>query len=122
MWTLIEGIEVKRVAPIAQIIARAQLLLVIGVGRRSYLEEKDVVFSTIVNNCLDNNVVPHVQACLIAHSVWTKLTRLYESKDEMTKMYLRDKLQTFKMKENENTTKHLNLIRKIIYNRVITII
>jgi hypothetical protein len=108
LWTLIEGIEVKRVAPIAQIIARTQLLLAIGVGRRSYLEEKDVLFSTIINNWLDNNVVPHVQACLIAHSVWTKLTRLYKYKDEMTKMYLRDKLQTFKVKENENTTKHLN--------------
>ncbi len=108
MWTLIEGIEVKPVAPIAQIIARAQLLLAIVVGSISYREEKDVLSSTIINNCLDNNVVPHVQACLIARRVWTKLTRLYESKNEMSKMYSRDKLQTFKIKENENTTKHVN--------------
>ncbi len=42
--------------------------------------------------------MPHVQAHLIALSVWTKLTRLYESKDEMTKMYLRDKFTNFQNK------------------------
>jgi hypothetical protein len=40
LWTLIE-------APIAQIIASAQLLLAIGVGSISYGEEKDVL---IFNN------------------------------------------------------------------------
>jgi hypothetical protein len=62
--------------------------------------------------------VPHVQARLIAHSVWTKLTRLYESKDEMTKMYLRDKFTNFQNKgkwEHHKTFK--SLLEKLFTTR-----
>ncbi len=43
-----------------------------------------------------------------------KIIRLYEAKDVITKMYLRNKLQTLKMGENEFVTKHIHTFRSLL--------
>jgi hypothetical protein len=48
------------------------------------------------------------------HDAWTKLIQLFESQDVVTKMYLKDKLHTLKMKENESVMKHMYVFRAIL--------
>jgi hypothetical protein len=43
-----------------------------------------------------------------------KIITLYESKDAITKMYLRNKLQTLKMGENEVVTKHIHTFKSLL--------
>jgi hypothetical protein len=53
-------------------------------------EERDTSSLTIINNCLDNNVMLHVQSCNISNLAWKKLVRLSQSQDIVTKMYFKD--------------------------------
>ena len=109
---MVDGTDVKPVAPTAaHITAGIPPLLVVGVGSISAWEDRDTLALTIINNCLDNSVVSHIQSCKTTAFAWTKLIRLFESQDAVTKMYLKDKLHTLKMRENDSVTKHIHVFR-----------
>ena len=61
----------------------------------------------VINNCLENYIVSHIQSCTTSNLAWQELIKIFESQDALTKMYLKDKLHTLKMKENDNVTKHI---------------
>jgi hypothetical protein len=82
------------------------LVLAIGVGIINAWEKGYVIFLTLISNCLDNTVISHVQSCTIVRLTWTKLTRLFQSQDVVTKMYLKDKFHTLKMKESDSVKKN----------------
>jgi hypothetical protein len=42
-----------------------------------------------------------------SHDVWQELIGMFESQDVITEMFLRDYLQTLKMKEGESVIKHI---------------
>lgn len=112
LWSLVDGTEVKPVAPTAaQITAGTPPLPVAGAGSISAWEDRDMLALTIINNGLDNSVVSHIQSCKTAALAWTELIRLFESQDAVTKMYLKDKLHTLKMRENDSVTKHIHVFR-----------
>ncbi len=69
---------------------------------------------TTINNCLDNSVISHVYSKLTSNEPWLELIQIFESKDEVTKMFLKDKLQTLKMKEGKNVTKHIHKFRSLL--------
>lgn len=94
-----------------QIAIGTRSLLAIGVGIINAWEEGHVIFLTLRRNCLDNIIISHVQSCTIARLTWTKLTKLFESQDVVTKMYLKDKLHTLKMKESDTVKKHIHIFR-----------
>ncbi len=62
MWSVINGIEPKlTLLTIAELDARTLALLATKMRSINEWEEKDVMFLTIINNFLDNNVISHVQ-------------------------------------------------------------
>ncbi len=60
-----------------------------------------------LQSCLDNSVNSHVESKLTSNEAWLELIQIFESKDAVTKMFLKGKLQTLKMKEG-NVTKHIH--------------
>jgi hypothetical protein len=58
------------------------------------------MFVTIINNCLDNNVISHVQSCVTSNLTWIKLIKLFQFQNVVTKMYLKDKFHTLKGKSS----------------------
>ena len=68
LWSIVSGAEPLPVAPtVAEIAVGSQLLPATGVGSISHWEERDSLSLTIINNCLENNVVSHIQSCLNAN-------------------------------------------------------
>ena len=117
LWSIVSGVEPLPVAPTAaEITAGSQPLPQTGTGSISHWEERDSLSLTIINNCLENNVVSHIQSCTNANQAWQELTRIFESQDTVTKMHLKDKLHTLKMKESDNVTKHVHLFRSHLEN------
>jgi hypothetical protein len=58
------GIEPKPTLPtITEFDAKTLVLLATKMKNINEWEEKDVMFLTIINNYLDNNVISHVQSC-----------------------------------------------------------
>jgi hypothetical protein len=104
VWQIIQRTEAKPITPTApQITVRTLALPATGAGgiRSDWVEHGDLVL-TIINNCLDNSVISHVKSKLTSNEAWLELIQIFESMDEVTKMFLKDKLQTLKMKEGEN--------------------
>jgi len=60
-------------------------------------------FNKLINNFLNNNVVYHLQSCFASSRLtWINLIRLFELKDGVTKMYLKNGCHTLKMIENDH--------------------
>lgn len=58
----------------------------------------------------------HIQSCTKANQAWQEVTRICGSQDKVTKMHLKDKLHTLKIKESDNGTKHVHLFRSYLEN------
>jgi len=112
LWSVVSGSEPLPIAPnTAQIAASTPVLPTIGAGSISHWEERDTLSLTIIINCLENNVISHIQSYKTSNEAWKELKNVFESQDAITKMYLKDKLHTLKMKENESVTKHIHVFR-----------
>lgn len=61
-----------------------------------------------------HSVILHVQSKITLKKTWVKLTIMFESKDAITKMCLKNKLQTSKMKEGDNMTKHMHKFTSLL--------
>jgi hypothetical protein len=62
-----------------QIVANACALFATWVGIITTWEERDTWSLAIINHCLDNNVVSHIQSCKTSHDAWIELIRVFES-------------------------------------------
>jgi len=60
---------------------------------------------------LDNN---HVIAYSTTHETWVALTNLYDAHDLVTKMYLKDKLATIKIKDGINFIKLIHSFQALL--------
>jgi hypothetical protein len=78
LWPLVNGTKPKPITPTTpQITIGTHSLLAIGVGIINAWEEGYLISLTLINNCLDNTILSHVQSCIIARLTWTKLTRFF---------------------------------------------
>ena len=112
LWSVVSGDEPLPITLNAiQIAAGTPALPATGAGSISNWEERDTLSLTIINNCLENNIVSHIQSYKTSNEAWKELKSVFESQDAITKMYLKDKLHTLKMKENESVTKHIHVFR-----------
>jgi len=91
---------------VAQIVAGAAFLPTIRAGSITKGDDKDAIAIQVINNCSDNNVVSNVQSIITSHDAWQELFRMFESQDVVTKMFLKDNLQTLEMKDGEIVIKH----------------
>lgn len=97
-----------------QIGARSLALLATRIGVVSNCKNNDTMSLTLINNSIDNRIITHIQLCPTSHDEWNELIKLFESQDVVTKIYLKNKLHTLKMKENENMTKHIHVFCALI--------
>jgi hypothetical protein len=56
--------------------------------------DKDTIAIQVTNNCLDNNIISNVQSKTTSHDAWQELIKMFENQNAITKMFLRDNLQT----------------------------
>ncbi len=91
---------------VAQIVVGATILVATRASSITKWDDKDTIAIQVINNCLDNNVVSNVQSIITSHDAWQELFRMFESQDVVTKMFLKDNLQTLEMKEGEIVIKH----------------
>jgi len=93
------GIEPKTTPPIAtQLVVGTSTLPTTRMININDWEETNTLSLTIINNCLDNNVMLHVQSCNISNLAWKELERLSQSQDIITKMYFKDNFHSKKEK------------------------
>jgi hypothetical protein len=59
-------------------------------------------------------MISHIQSCQSSHEALVELCKLYESKDVVITMYLKDKLQSLKIRESNSVTKHIHLFQVIL--------
>jgi hypothetical protein len=59
-------------------------------------------------------MISHIQLCQSSHEAWVELCKLYEAKDVVITMHLKDKLQSLKMRESNSVTKHIHLFQVIL--------
>jgi hypothetical protein len=111
----VNGTKAKPIVPIvAQIVARAIVLPAIGIGSIVEWYDKDAIAIQVINNCSDNNIISNVQLKTTSHDVWQELIKMFETQDAVTKMFLRDNLQTLKMREGESVVKHIQSFRSLL--------
>lgn len=109
LCALVSGVEHLPVAQMAaQIAVGSPPLPIIGAIVIGAWEDKFFLSLTTINNCLQNNIVTRIQSCTSAHHTWKELIKLFESHGVVPKMFLKDKLHTLKMKENESIVKHIH--------------
>ena len=97
----------------AEILAGVVIPPANGPGSIINWEDKDTIALTIITNCLDNNIVSHIQSKLTSNEAWQELIRIFESHDVVTKMYLKDNIYNLKMKEGENMVRHIHTFRSM---------
>jgi hypothetical protein len=61
-----------------------------------------------------------VQSKALGHEAWLELNRLFESLDAFTKMFLNYKMQTLKMREGDNVTKHIHNFKSLLEQLSVT--
>ena len=109
LWPIVNGTQRLPVAPTAaEVAAGANALPLTGAGSINLWEEQDALALTIINNCLENSVVSHIQSCTTSHLAWSRLISIFESQDVVTKMHLKDRLINLKMKDNASIVKHIH--------------
>jgi len=110
-WSIVEGTEPKPKAPTT---IGAQTLPTTGKGSLVEWEDRDTLALSIMNNCLKNLILCHIQHCKSSSSAWKQLCDMYETKDVISRMYLCDKLQSLKMKDMDSVTKYMHNFRSIL--------
>lgn len=112
LWSLVSGIEHLPVAPTqVELAAGATILRLTGASSISLWQEQDAIALTIINNCIESSIVSHIQSRQKSFSAWSELISIFESQDIVTKMHLKEKLLTLKMKENISVVKHIHTFR-----------
>ncbi len=107
LWPYVNGMQAKPIIPIVAQIATLASSIVEWV-------DKDAIAIQVINNCLDNNIISNVQSKTTSHDVGQELIKMFESQDVITKMFLRDNLQTLKLREGESVVKHIQSFRSLL--------
>ena len=114
LYSIVSGTEGKPVQPsVAEILAGVVVPPANGLGSIINWEDKDTIALTIITNCLDNNIVSHIQSKLTSNEAWQELIRIFESHDAIAKMYLKDNIYNLKMKEGESMVRHIHTFRSL---------
>jgi len=103
-WSIVEGTEPKPVAPTE---TGTQALPTTGKGSLIEWKDRDALALSIMNNCLKNSIACHIQHCKSSSSAWKQLCDMYKTKNVVSRMYLRHKLQSLKMRGTDSITKHM---------------
>jgi hypothetical protein len=117
---MINGIEPKLMylAPTQHAIGMPPLPT-IGIVSISASNVKSTLSLTLINNCLRNNIIAHLQSRSIAGLTWIELIRLFESQNVVTKVYPKDKLHKLKMKDINSVIEHIFVFKTHVWNNLL---
>ena len=78
LWPIVSGTQhLSVVVTTADIAARIPALPQTGAGSISMWEDQDTLALTIINNCLENSIVSHIQSCTTSHLAWSRLISIF---------------------------------------------
>jgi hypothetical protein len=60
-----------------------------------------------------DNIILHIRECKTSHETWETLKGLYETMNTNRVLFLKSKLLSIKMEENENISKFLSRIKEL---------
>ncbi len=120
MWSMINGTEPKLMylAP-TQLAIGMPPLTTIGIVSISASDVKNTLSLTLINNCLHNNIIAHLQSRSITRLAWIELIRLFESQNVVTKVYPKDKLHKLKMKDINSVIEHIFVFKTHVWNNLL---
>lgn len=112
--SIVEGNEVEPVTPPPTPGGTVNHTPVTGAGSKENWRDRDTQALTIITNCLEVSQVSHISSKESSKDAWEELIRLFEAHDSVTRMYLKERLTTLKMKENESMIKHIHTFRSLL--------
>jgi hypothetical protein len=62
---------------------------------------------------IKDNIIPHIRECKTSHETWETLKGLYETTNTNRVLFLKSKLLSIKMEENENISNFLSRIKDL---------
>eukprot|EP00253_Pinus_taeda_P010637 PITA_10637 len=68
-----------------------------------------VLLKLSVKDC----IIPHIRDCKTANDIWTILKEMYESKNTNRTWYLRKKILSIKMEENESVSSFISRVKEV---------
>ncbi len=74
---------------------------------------------TLINNCLHNNIIAHIQLHSIPRLAWIELIRFFEAQSVVTKLYPKDKLHKLKMKNINSVIEHIFVFKTHVWNNLL---
>lgn len=63
----------------------------------------------VVKDC----IIPHIRDCKTTNEIWTTLKDMYEIKNTSQTLFLRKKILSIKMEENESVSSFLSQIKEV---------
>lgn len=100
-WVIVSGAEVKPVSP--QAIDAA-----IQDWERQENKAKMILWMTV-----QDNIIPHIRECKTSKETWDTVKNLYETKTTNRILYLKSKLLSNKMEENESVSDFISRIKDL---------
>jgi hypothetical protein len=98
VWSIACGDEAKPVAPAASV---------------QDWERRETKMKVLLRMSVKDNIIPHIRECKTSHETWETLKGLYETTNTNRVLFLKSKLLSIKMGENENISNFLSRIKDL---------
>lgn len=98
-WVIVFGAEVKPMSPQATDVA-------IQIWERRENKAKVLLWMMV-----KDNIIPHIRECKTSKETWDTLKNLHETKTTNQILYLKSKLLSIKMEENESVSDFISRIK-----------
>jgi len=100
-WVIVSGPEVKPVSPQATDAAIQDW------------EQRENKAKVLLQMTVKDNIIPHIRECKTSKETWDTLKILYEMKTTNRILYLKSKLLSIKMEENESVSDFISIIKDL---------
>jgi hypothetical protein len=97
-WEIVSGIEAKPVAPATSI---------------QDWEKRETKAKVLLRMSMKDIIIPHIRECKTSSETWETLKGLYETINTNRVIFLKRKLLSIKMEENENIIDYLSRIKDL---------
>ena len=101
IWAIVSGDEVKLEPPQATAAAIQDW------------QRRENKVKVLLQMSIKDNIIPHIRECKTSKETWDTLKNLYETKTTNQILYLKSKLISIKMEENENISSFISRIKDL---------
>lgn len=76
-------------------------------------EKRELKAKVLLKLSVKDCIIPHIRDCKTANEIWTTLKDMYEIKNTSRTLFLRKKILSIKMEENESVSSFLSRIKEV---------